>query len=280
MEKKDSKNFGKKDFSKKGFRKGTFRKGPKDRKFRRKLEPGVEYIDEKEGVGIVRKVTPEGITVAFGDVEKIIPRRKPAAGRREAPAGQRTGKPYEKRVFTFDVKADEKKYEKKEPKKEEKGGLHIGLEVTDPVLGKGTVTRLGENTRIYITYEKTGETIMYPLGLTPELKRSAFPNNTKEKKDSKPKGKGRTYTVPGQAARPEPKKQTAPAPHSVRGERRGNTQYFTLEEGCLVVSPEYGEGVITDIGEGTLTVDFKGTVKVYRYPHAFADGEISVLMDK
>lgn len=43
---------------------------------RRKLEPGVEFEDRTLGVGIVRKVTEDGITVAFGDVEKVIPRRK------------------------------------------------------------------------------------------------------------------------------------------------------------------------------------------------------------
>lgn len=113
MEKKDSKNFGKKNFSKKGFHKGPFHKGPKSGNFRKKLEPGVEYIDAKEGVGIVRKVTPEGITVAFGDIEKIIPRKKSFAAGKKAPEGQHRGKPFEKRVFTFDVKEEKEKRKKK-----------------------------------------------------------------------------------------------------------------------------------------------------------------------
>lgn len=275
MEKKDSKNFGKKNFSKKGFHKGPFRKGPKGGNFRKKLEPGVEYIDAKEGVGIVRKVTPEGITVAFGDIEKIIPRKKPSAAGKKAPEGQHRGKPFGKRVFTFDVKE-----EKREEKKEEKGGIHIGLEVTDPVLGKGKVTRIGENTRIYITYEKTGETIMYPLGLTPELKRSAFPNREKENKADKPKGKGRTYTVPAGAGKPAARKAAKPVPHAVHEERRGNTQYFTLEEGSLVLSPKYGEGTITEIGNGKLNVAFHDESREFSYPQAFAEGELSVIVKK
>ena len=69
---------GKRDFSKRGHGKPGFSGGRgaghgkdfKDgkREFRRKLEPGVEFIDRKLGVGIVRKVSEDGITVVFGDL--------------------------------------------------------------------------------------------------------------------------------------------------------------------------------------------------------------------
>lgn len=55
---------------------------------RRKLEPGVEFEDRTLGVGIVRKVTEDGITVAFGDVEKVIPRRKRDDGKNFPVPGQ------------------------------------------------------------------------------------------------------------------------------------------------------------------------------------------------
>lgn len=69
---KDKKPFHKGD--RKPFRKD--RKGTAGGRFKRKLEPGVEFEDRRLGVGIVRKVTEDGITVAFGDVEKVIPRKK------------------------------------------------------------------------------------------------------------------------------------------------------------------------------------------------------------
>lgn len=97
------------DNDKKPFHKGgrkpfrRDRKGAPGRKLKRKLEPGVEFEDRRLGVGIVRKVTEDGITVAFGDVEKVIPRRKrmnaPETGRKPAPLG----KPMDRKVFTFDV---------------------------------------------------------------------------------------------------------------------------------------------------------------------------------
>ena len=123
---------GKRDFSKRGHGKPGFSGGRgaghgkdfKDgkREFRRKLEPGVEFIDRKLGVGIVRKVSEDGITVVFGDLEKVIPRRKPEdrkpggrfadkdrrGGRFEKsgrPPLKRTnakGEPIEKKIFSFD----------------------------------------------------------------------------------------------------------------------------------------------------------------------------------
>ena len=242
---------------------------------RRKLEPGVEFEDRTLGVGIVRKVMEEGIVVAFGDVEKVIPRRKREKTDRNDrmdKSSRAFGKPLEKRVFTFDTKpgqterpAPERKGQKKE--------VEVGLEVTDEILGKGTVSRITER-GVYVTYEATGEHIMYPTGLPAKLLRSAFPMRKKEKKEEMPKGEGRTYKVP-ETVRPAPKK--AVAPHTARETHRGNTRYIDLGEGTLVVSPLYGEGVIRDIENGHMTVEFKEVTKDFTYPRAFAEGDIEVV---
>ena len=77
------------DKDKKPFHKGNRKPFRKDRKgtaggrFKRKLEPGVEFEDRRLGVGIVRKVTVDGITVAFGDAEKVIPSKKRTTAPRE-----------------------------------------------------------------------------------------------------------------------------------------------------------------------------------------------------
>lgn len=153
---------GKRDFSKRGHGKPGFSGGRgaghgkdfKDgkREFRRKLEPGVEFIDRKLGVGIVRKVSEDGITVVFGDLEKVIPRRKPEdrkpggrfadkdrrGGRFEKsgrPPLKRTnakGEPIEKKIFSFDPS----EMKPAPVKKEEKDQQLLGLVVIDDVLGK------------------------------------------------------------------------------------------------------------------------------------------------
>lgn len=108
--------FGGKKFAGKKFggRGKSFGKDKPDFK-KRKLAPGVEFVDRELGVGIVRKLTDEGIVVAFGDAEKLIPRKKREDGfkkdgfkkdghrkdfKREA---FRAAKPMEKKVFTFDT---------------------------------------------------------------------------------------------------------------------------------------------------------------------------------
>lgn len=261
--------------SKKPFHKGDKKFFHKDRKgngkgnfHRRKLEPGVEFEDRKLGVGIVRKVTEEGITVAFGDVEKVIPRKKrQEAGNRDS-RSQGGGKPFGKKVFTFDVNG---KPEDKGPRPG-KNEVTVGLEVTDEKLGKGVVSRITER-GVYVTYEETGEHVMYPTGLPAKLKASAFPERKKGKKDSLPKGKGRTYRVPEQE-KPAPAHKVVP--HTAKETHRGNTRYIDLGEGTIVFSPDYGEGVIQEIENGHLKVQFADTVREFSYPAAFAEGEILV----
>ena len=66
VELRGGKKFGEKKF---GGRGKSFGKDKPDFK-KRKLAPGVEFVDRELGVGIVRKLTDDGIVVAFGDAEK------------------------------------------------------------------------------------------------------------------------------------------------------------------------------------------------------------------
>lgn len=244
------------------------RKGSGNRTFRRrKLEPGVEFEDRTLGVGIVRKVTEDGIIVAFGDVEKVIPRRRRNEEKRNFHS-RSEGKPFEKKVFTFDMKG-EPGDRKDRPEKNE---VTVGLMVTDEKLGKGVVSRITER-GVYVTYEATGEHVMYPQGLPAKLRKSAFPAKKKEKKETLPKGKERTYRVPEQA---KPERHHAVTPHPAKETHRGNTRYIDLGEGTMVFSPDYGEGVITEISHGRLTVAFKDGPREFSYPAAFAEGQILV----
>lgn len=237
---------------------------------RRKLEPGVEFEDRKLGVGIVRKLTDDGIVVAFGDVEKVIPRKK----REFSGKGTSDRAPRERgerrEIFTFNVNPEKEGIKKEhQPKKKEPV---VGLEVTDETLGKGIVSRITER-GVYVTYESTGEHVLYPVGLPSKLLNSAFPKTKKENKADAPKGKRRTYTVPEQQERVQKKV----APHTAKETHRGNTHYIELGEGTLVFSPLYGEGTITVIADGHMTVEFQNDTKDFVYPNAFADGSISVI---
>ena len=44
----------------------------------------------------------------------------------------------------------------------------------------------------------------------------------------------------------------------------------------MVFSPDYGEGVITAINLGHLTVEFRDESRDFAYPAAFAEGQIIV----
>lgn len=160
-------------------------------------------------------------------------------------------------------------------KKEEKDQQLLGLVVIDDVLGKGTASRITER-GTYVTYEATGEHVMYPTGLPQKLLHSASPSTKKAKKDALPKGKGRTYTVPEGETR---KEKAAPSTGSPKETRHGNTVYFELGIGTLVHSPLYGNGKISEIGSGRLTVAFDSGDQEFRYPLSFADGEIAVITE-
>ena len=276
------KNFGEKKF---GGRGKSFGKDKPDFK-KRKLAPGVEFVDRELGVGIVRKLTDEGIVVAFGDAEKLIPRKKREGGFKKdgfKKDGHRkdfkkdfkketfsAAKPMEKKVFTFDAPLPDAK-----PTGFKKREAAVGLEVTDETLGKGTITRITER-GTYVTYDATGERILYPMGLPSKLLKTAFPEVKKETKKEAPKGKARTYTVP-EAERPAPKPKVEVRP--VKETHRGNTHYIELGVGTPVISSVYGQGVITDIADGKLIVDFRNTEQSFSYPKAFAEGQIEVVED-
>ena len=138
------KKFGGKKFCEKKFggRGKSFGKDKPDFK-KRKLAPGVEFVDRELGVGIVRKLTDEGIVVAFGDAEKLIPRKKREGGYKKdgfKKDGHRkdfkkeafsAAKPMEKKVFTFDAPLPDAK-----PTGFKKREAAVGLEVTDETLGR------------------------------------------------------------------------------------------------------------------------------------------------
>lgn len=271
------KKFGEKKF---GGRGKSFGKDKPDFK-KRKLAPGVEFVDRELGVGIVRKLTDEGIVVAFGDAGKLIPRKKREGGFKKD--GHRkdfkkdfkketfsAAKPMEKKVFTFDAPLPDAK-----PTGFKKREAAVGLEVTDETLGKGTITRITER-GTYVTYDATGERILYPMGLPSKLLKTAFPEVKKETKKEAPKGKARTYTVP-EAERPAPKPKVEVRP--VKETHRGNTHYIELGVGTPVISSVYGQGVITDIADGKLIVDFGNTEQSFSYPKAFEEGQIEVVED-
>uniref|UniRef100_UPI0040276BBC hypothetical protein n=1 Tax=Dialister sp. TaxID=1955814 RepID=UPI0040276BBC len=75
------KKFGGKKFGEKKFggRGKSFGKDKPDFK-KRKLAPGVEFVDRELGVGSVRKLPDEGIVVGFGDAEKLLPRKRREGG--------------------------------------------------------------------------------------------------------------------------------------------------------------------------------------------------------
>ena len=176
----------------------------------------------------------------------------------------------EKKVFTFDAPLPDAK-----PTGFKKREAAVGLEVMDETLGKGTITRITER-GTYVTYDATGERILYPMGLPSKLLKTAFPEVKKETKKEAPKGKARTYTVP-EAERPAPKPKVEVRP--VKETHRGNTHYIELGVGTPVISSVYGQGVITDIADGKLIVDFGNTEQSFSYPKAFAEGQIEVVED-
>ena len=55
------------------------------------------------------------------------------------------------------------------------------LSVTDETLGKATNTRITDR-GTYVTYDATGERILYPMGLPSKLLKTAFPEVKKETK--------------------------------------------------------------------------------------------------
>ena len=259
---------------------------------RKRLEKGSSYRDRELGEGIVTAITTESITVRFGDVEKEIPRRR----RIERDSGERSferkpfgKKPFEKRkyakddrnpVFKFDTTHDK---ETERNPGEKRSPVKVGLHVVDDLLGPGVVGRITER-GTYVTYERTGEFVLYPSGLPTKLLKSAFPEGNKKREKSMIRRnlKGaRTYKI---SAEPEMKKEekteiteitqefSAPTEKDAR-----NTRYFEISEGTLVSHKEFGEGIITKIENGCFIIDFSGVSKKYPYPESLANGVLAIV---
>jgi hypothetical protein len=227
------------------------RTGREQHKFKsRRLKPGVEYVDRELGVGIVRNVSDEGVTVAFGDMEKVFPRKH-----HERPSHEHSS------VFTFSSRPTRRRR----------------VRVDDPVyskeLGKGTVTRINER-GTYVTFEKTGESILFPTGIPNDMLYREKPDKKPEERKM-PKGKGRTYVV---EEAPVVKKEKKAPSHPAKIVNHGHVNYIEISKGTEVVSPDNGAGVIDRIDEGKLFVSFKDGQEIgYTYPQCFENGSIEVV---
>ena len=260
-------------------------KGPKSSFKRRKLEVGSIYRDRELGEGTVTAITEETIAVRFGESEKIFPRRKREERKKDSRISEK--RVFEKReyakddrnpVFTFDTTEDRNKESESDVKR---SPVKVGLHVNDDVLGPGVVGRITER-GTYVTYERTGEFVLYPLGLPLKLIKSAFPEEDvkgKRVKRQRPLREARTYKVSPETKKEE-KKEVLQGEKSSRGRKEtGNVHYFELAEGTRVLNKIFGTGVIKEIGQGTLLVDFKGEVRQFSYPEAFARGELDVIRE-
>ena len=260
-------------------------KGSKPSFKRRKLEVGSIYRDRELGEGTITAITEETIAVRFGESEKIFPRRKREERKKDSHISEK--KVFEKReyakddrnpVFTFDTTEDRNKESESDVKR---SPVKVGLHVNDDVLGPGVVGRITER-GTYVTYERTGEFVLYPLGLPLKLIKGAFPEeDVKEKrvKRQRPLREARTYKVSPEAKKEE-KKEVLQGEKPSRGRKEtGNVHYFELAEGTRVLNKIFGTGVIKEIGQGTLLVDFEGEVRQFSYPEAFARGELDVIRE-
>lgn len=260
-------------------------KGPKPSFKRRKLEVGSIYRDRELGEGTVTAITEETIAVRFGESEKIFPRRKREERKKDSRISEK--RVFEKReyakddrnpVFTFDTTEDRNKESESDVKR---SPVKVGLHVNDDVLGPGVVGRITER-GTYVTYERTGEFVLYPLGLPLKLIKSAFSEeDVKEKrvKRQRPLREARTYKVSPKVKKEE-KKEVLQGEKPSRGRKEtGNVHYFELAEGTRVLNKIFGTGVIKEIGQGTLLVDFEGEIRRFSYPEAFARGELDVIRE-
>ena len=260
-------------------------KGSKPSFKRRKLEVGSIYRDRELGEGTVTAITEETIAVRFGESEKIFPRRKREERKKDSRISEK--QVFEKReyakddrnpVFTFDTTEDRNKESESDVKR---SPVKVGLHVNDDVLGPGVVGRITER-GTYVTYERTGEFVLYPLGLPLKLIKSAFPEeDVKEKRVNRqrPLSEARTYKVSPKVKKEE-KKEALQGEKPSRGRKEtGNIHYFELAEGTRVLNKIFGTGVIKEIGQGTLLVDFEGEIRRFSYPEAFARGELDFIRE-
>lgn len=242
---------------------------------KRRLEVGSDYQDRELGKGVVKALSEESITVQFGEVEKVILRRKRTERREEA-------KPFVKREYAKDDRNPVFKFDRTEDRSTERkpgegrSPVKVGLHVVDDVLGSGVVGRITER-GTYVTYDRTGEHVLYPSGLPAKLLKSAFPDSyVKEKKSVKPSGGvSRIYKVPQQETVKEEKAVSVQS--SSDRTDRVPTNYIEIGEGTAVGNKEYGEGVIVAVEEHHFLVDFEGEKIEFPYPESLMDGRLYVM---
>ena len=118
-------------------------KGKRDGLKRRKLEVGAEFHDRELGTGAVKEINKESMTVQFGVIEKIIPRRKHTERRGEP-------KPFVKREYAKDDRNPVFKFDRTDARETERNPgegrspVKIGLHVVDDILGPGVVGKITE----------------------------------------------------------------------------------------------------------------------------------------
>lgn len=243
---------------------------------KRKLEVGAEFHDRELGTGVVKALSKESMTVQFGTIEKIIFRGK-RTERTEVPkplAKREYAKDDRNPVFKFDH-TDSRETEQKPG--EGRSPVKIGLHVVDDILGPGVVGRITER-GTYVTYERTGEFVLYPSGLPVKLLKSAFPEKgTKKKKPVKhPVGKARVYKVPPREMTLKDDKST-PAQVSSARKDRVMTNFIEIGNGTGVSNKMYGEGIIISVEDGYFIVDFSGKKMEFPFPDSLMDGRLHII---
>lgn len=260
---------------KREFRATSFHKKTKER---RPLAVGVTYHDRILGDGVVKSLTDEEIVVLFGEKEKVFSRRKKIKSqpigklRHETQHDAELKKP-KGSVFVF---KDAREKLLGETPKRAKREVKIGIHVTDHLLGPGVVSKITER-GTYVTYDRTGEHVLYPYGLTVELLKSAFP----EEKRKKPtptllKEKARVYKVP-EKIQQKTLKDDIEMNIELHGGRVPEVKYIEVAEGTRVVHAVYGVGIIREVTEHTFVVDFDGKEKEFPYPASIACGDLVII---
>lgn len=251
-------------------------KGKRDGLKRRKLEVGAEFHDRELGIGAVKEINKESMTVQFGVIEKIIPRRKHTERRGEP-------KPFVKRKYAKDDRNPVFKFDRTDARETERNPgegrspVKIGLHVVDDILGPGVVGKITER-GTYVTYERTGEFVLYPSGLPVKLLKSAFPETgMKKKKPIKHSGGvARIYKVPPVKMALKDVKSLPVQAASTRKERI-MTNYIEVGSGTKVSNKVYGEGIIISVEDGYFIVDFSGKKMEFPFPDSLMDGRLHII---
>lgn len=236
-------------------------KGKRDGLKRKKLEVGAEFHDRELGTGVI---------------EKIIPRHKHTERRGEPKSfvKREYAKDDRNPVFKFD-RTDARETERKPG--EGRSPVKIGLHVVDDILGPGVVEKITER-GTYVTYERTGEFVLYPSGLPVKLLKSAFPETgMKKKKPIKHSGGvARIYKVPPVKMALKEVKSLPVQAASTRKERI-MTNYIEVGSGTKVSNKVYGEGLIISVEDGYFIVDFSGKKMEFPFPDSLMDGRLHII---